>query len=172
MEKTVRYVRYGSKKTISDYDVAIAVLEEELAAHRKTKQDYDLNSSDSYETGVYDDEERRLMLAIATAKSERASIVVITEENKDKAVVNFEDIVEVQMECGGDVRVEKFIITGGLPSITENKISINSPMGRSIYGKRVGDTVSYTVGKNTFNVTILSKEETSEKTPIQPGNGE
>lgn len=168
MEKTVRY---GSKKTIADYDVAIAVLEEELAAHRKTKQDYDLNSSDSYETGVYDEEERRLMLAIATAKSERASIVIINEENKDEAVVNFEDIVEVEMECGGEARVEKFVITGGLPNISENKISINSPMGKAIFGKKVGDTVSYTVGKNTFNVRIISKEGVPVKTPNQPGNG-
>ena len=106
------------------------------------------------------------------AKNERDSIVVINEDNKDESVVNFEDIVEVQMERGGDVKVEKFIVTGGLPDIYANKISINSPMGKAVYGKRVGDQVSYSVGKNIFNITILSKEVGSVKTPDQPGNAE
>ena len=168
----MKQIRYGSIKTIEDYNAAITSLEEQLAAHRKTKRDYDLNSTDSYETGAYDNEERKLMSAIAMAKNERDSIVVITEENKDEAVINFEDIVEMQISHGDDVRVEKFVITGGLPNALENIISINSPMGKAVYGKKVGDNVSYTVGKNTFNITILSKEGVSVKTKNQPGNNE
>ena len=164
---------FGSEGIIEEYNLAIASLEEALAAHRQTKQDYDLNSNDSYETGVYDLEERKLMVAIAMAKKERDSIVIITEDNKDKAVIHFEDIVQVQIKQGdNDPKIEKFILTGGLPNIAESKISINSPLGKAIYGKKVGDTASYSVGKNTFYVTILTKECASEKTQNQPGCGE
>jgi transcription elongation GreA/GreB family factor len=40
-----------------------------------------------------------------------------------------------------------------------NSITINSPMGKAIYKKSVGDTVSFSVGKNNLSVTIISKEK-------------
>lgn len=44
----------------------------------------------------------------------------------------------------------------------EDEISINSPMGRAIYEKKVGDKVSYQVLDKVYFVTILSKSDFKE----------
>ena len=38
-----------------------------------------------------------------------------------------------------------------------NEISLNSPLGMSLYKSKIGSTVNYLVGKNEFTVSILSK---------------
>ena len=45
---------------------------------------------------------------------------------------------------------------------SENSISIYSPLGSSIYGVNVGETVTYTVKDEVIEVTILSKDKTLE----------
>ena len=43
------------------------------------------------------------------------------------------------------------------------EISINSPLGKSIYQKKVGDRTSYQVNGRIFNVLIKGKELTQER---------
>lgn len=40
------------------------------------------------------------------------------------------------------------------------EISINSPLGKAVYQRKVGDNVSYTVNGKVFNVTIINKSKT------------
>ena len=60
----------------------------------------------------------------------------------------------------------EFKLVGAVKShISDNddiyEISINSPLGKSVYHKKVGDKVSYKVENEIFNIEIISK--TSEK---------
>lgn len=80
-------------------------------------------------------------------------IVII--DNKDDNTVSLNTKVEIFFI--DEDTIEEYIITGDIKSnIDASSITINSPLGSAIYGKKVGDRVSYKVGDCTYNVEILN----------------
>jgi len=87
---------------------------------------------------------------------------VIVEKQYDENVVNIGDIVEIidvtanaQREGIGEYKF-KLVAGNGNFDTEIPEISINSPVGKAVYNKNVGDTVSYKVENFKFDVQILS----------------
>lgn len=85
-------------------------------------------------------------------KSMLKDIVIVDKKSNGTVSLN----MKVELLFIDDDTVEKYILTGDINSnIDDNSITLNSPLGSAIYGKKVGDKVSYKVGDNTYNVEIL-----------------
>lgn len=86
---------------------------------------------------------------------------VVKTVKKNKKMVDIGDIVEVEIKYSDtDVERETIKLTGKYIPNTDNdinEISLNSPLGMSLYKSKVGSTVNYLVGENEFTVSILSK---------------
>ncbi len=82
---------------------------------------------------------------------------IVIVDSKDNGTVSLNKKVELLFI--DDDLVEEYILTGDINSnIDDNSITLNSPLGSAIYGKKVGDIVSYKVNDNTYNVEILEIE--------------
>ena len=120
-----------------------------------------VGSDGDYQTSVSDNEVALAANTVSRIKEEIMRLEVVSKENLSETQIDLEDIVTLLHNDTNEVRQVK--LTGGMPVVgfgTEvHSITINSPMGKAIYKKNVGDTVSYSVGKNNFSVSILSKEK-------------
>lgn len=123
-------------------------------------------SDDAYGDGWHDNfayeetmrKEAELFQKYNKKKSMLKDIVIIDKESNGTVSLN----MKVELLFIDDETVEEYIITGDINSnIDDNSITINSPLGSAIYGKRVGDKVSYKVSDNTYNVEILGIEACS-----------
>ena len=117
-------------------------------------------SDDAYGDGWHDNfayeetmrKEAELFQKYNKKKNMLKDIVIIDKKSNGTVSLN----MKVELLFIDDDLVEEYIITGDINSnIDDNSITLNSPLGSAIYGKRVGDKVSYKVGDNTYNVEIL-----------------
>lgn len=98
------------------------------------------------------------------------NIEVIEEKDKKGNHVNLNDLVKVTLIENG-TEEEEIIKLVSYKTVEDNKfeeamvVSLSSPIGSAIYGKKEGDVVSYTVGNQTYQVVIeeLLKEKKKEK---------
>lgn len=80
----------------------------------------------------------------------------------DNGTINIGDVVRILEKMGETILGETILkLVKNNPDFDAEilEVSINSPLGESIYNKKVGDTVSYTVKGKTYNPTILEKIE-------------
>ena len=117
-------------------------------------------SDDAYGDGWHDNfayedamrKEAELFQKYNKKKSMLKDIVIVDKKSNGTVSLN----MKVELLFIDDDTVEKYILTGDINSnIDDNSITLNSPLGSAIYGKKVGDKVSYKVGDNTYNVEIL-----------------
>ena len=114
-----------------------------------------------YQTGVSDNEVALAASNVRRLKDEISRLKIVSKENLEESQIDLGDIVTLLHIDTNEMRQVK--LTGGMPVVRFgdeiNSITINSPMGKAIYKKNVGDTVSYSVGKNKFSIFIVSKEK-------------
>lgn len=97
---------------------------------------------------MYTHESEVLMLSGLLQSTE---IINPREETSEVRVGN-----EVTVRFQGEKEDEKYTILGPIDSITKpDWISSESPVGKAILHKKKGETVTYRVGKETREVTIL-----------------
>ena len=130
--------------------------------------------SGNYTTVINDQDYARVSSAIESISEEISRLVVVSNENVNESEVGIGDIVTLlQVDVN---EVGKYRLTGGMmPNIDAEiqEITIRSPLGKAIQGKKVGDTASYFVddrsgSRRDFTVQILSKENGLEKEEAQP----
>ena len=88
------------------------------------------------------------------------SRVVIVENSEIQDKVNIGDVVRLLVFYRENDTEEKlFKIIGGMPNFDAEirEISINSPIGKAIYQKSVGEICTYSVKESTFSVLIKEK---------------
>lgn len=120
-------------------------------------------SDDAYGDGWHDNfayeetmkREAELFQKYNKKKGMLKDIVIIDKESNGTVSLN----MKVELLFIDDDIVEEYILTGDINSnLDDNSITLNSPLGSAIYGKKVGDKVSYKVGDNIYNVEILGIE--------------
>lgn len=155
---------YVTKKGYQQYLDALDKAQQALNEHAKTRSEYGINTGDNYRTGAFDERRSALSYSVKEIEDTISRLVVIEDVNAEENTVNMEDIVSIQIE---NEDVHKIQIVGGMPDMSREDgiigITINSPMGAAIYKKKIGETVSYKVGKNELTVSILSKEKAEEE---------
>ena len=83
--------------------------------------------------------------------------IVIIEKDVETDKIGLDDYVKVKLFMNDEEDEFSFKLVASL-SPKEDEISINSPMGRAIYKKGIGDKISYQVGDALCVVEILSKK--------------
>ena len=88
-------------------------------------------------------------------------ILKIIEDKYDKNVVNIDDIIKIEFIYSQDDREFEIIkLTGKYIPNTDleiKEITLNSPIGRAIYKKKIGEIYSYKVGDNNVSIRIVEK---------------
>lgn len=152
---------YLDQKGYQDYLVDIEKLKEELNQNNRQK-------SSAYDSGVGDgwhdnfDFEHALreefkIMGLLKKKMDDLEKIVIIEKDVETNRIGLDDYVKVKLFMNDEEDEFSFKLIASLSS-KEDEISINSPMGRAIYKKRIGDKISYQVGDALFVVEILSKK--------------
>ena len=124
------------------------------------------NSTDRYDLEAAEIRRQKEILVIElNLLLEQLERVVIVEKGAPEDIVDIDDIVAIDMFVNGQEPTENiFKLTGGIGNLLAEtpEISINSPLGRTIYKKHVGDTCSYTVNERTISVFIKEKLNLTE----------
>ncbi len=111
-------------------------------------------------------QERMLLYRIKECTERLKNAVIVNKTNNDK-MVDIGDVINVDIIFAEDDIDNCWIeLVGSINSESRNgiqKVSINSPLGKVIYHKQVGDKVSYIVNQREVPVLILSKEDQLSK---------
>ena len=163
---------YLTQEGYNQYVQEIDELHSKLSSSSRDK-------SDSYRSAVGDgwhdnfafESAKREELTIIKQLEEKISglgrIVIIDNElsENDLDVVQIGDVIQLVVNTATGKSIEQIIKLIGSENIKADvypkEISINSPLGNAIYGKQVGEEVSYKV--NTKELSALIKSKINEK---------
>ena len=106
------------------------------------------------------------ILSSLKKKIEGLSRIVIIENNKTPDLIDINDYVTIFINYGGTDEEEMTfkLVASSNPNIFGEvcEISVNAPLGASVYQKKVGDKGSYTVENDVINFVILDKKSILE----------
>lgn len=156
---------YLDKNGYNEYLKSIEELYAKLKENSKSKtSSYDSAVGDGWHDNFDFEEAKRieisLVMQINNKNEELKNIVIVENNNNDDNVVNINDIVELKFIFDNDDEIEKFKLTGGYnPKEYDDyrEITLNSPIGKSIYQQKLGSIVEYSVSSRKFKVQILRK---------------
>ena len=157
MAKTVLLTAEGLKQLEEELDLLKGEKRQEIAEKIKVARSY----GDLSENSEYDDaknEQAILEARIATIEATLKVAVVIDENEITDQTVHVGSLVKVENVSMGR-EFEYRIIGSNESNPKENKISDESPVGKALLGKKVGDMVEVEVpaGLMTFKVLSVSK---------------
>ena len=90
-------------------------------------------------------------LAFVQDRIARAQVIDTSNMDTDKVIMGIK--VKVQDPDG---EIEYFHIVSDMDAgISDEKVSINSPIGKTLIGKKIGDDVSIKIPRGTLNYKIL-----------------
>lgn len=156
---------YLSKDGYNQYLEEIDKLKEKLNQNNLSKkQAYEEAPGDGWHDNfVFEDivrQEDNLLTQIENIIKKNKDIVVIERKNNDN-LVDIDDIVELELIYqDGSSEMDKFLLTASYKTnhfSNIDEVSINSPLGRCIYLKKIGTTSSYEVNGITIKVNIIEK---------------
>ncbi|MBQ2824973.1 MAG: transcription elongation factor GreA [Clostridia bacterium] len=155
--KQVLLTAEGLKQLEEELDLLKGEKRREIADKIKVARSY----GDLSENSEYDDaknEQAILEARIATIEATLKIAVVIDENEISDQTVHVGSLVKVENVSMGR-EIEYRIIGSNEANPKENKISDESPVGRALLGKKVGDMVEVEVpaGLLTFKVLEVSK---------------
>lgn len=157
MAKSVMLTAEGLKQLEEELDLLKGEKRKEIAEKIKVARSY----GDLSENSEYDDaknEQAILEARIATIEATLKVAVVIDENEITDQTVHVGSLVKVENISVGR-EVEYRIIGSNESNPKENKISDESPVGKALLGKKVGDMVEVEVpaGLMTFKILNVSK---------------
>ena len=152
--KTVYLTREGRKRLEEELRYLITVKRPEVAERIRRAKEF----TDTVDNAEYDD-----------AKNEQAFVEGKIQEYERmlaSAVLIDEHPANDYVRLGSHVRVRdsqgeeaEYVIVGSVEADPrKGKISNESPVGRALLGKRVGDAVSIVAPGGSFDLTIISVE--------------
>lgn len=171
--KEKREIIYLDEEGYSKYIEEIKETREELAKIKASKHDaYNATSSNSLGDNFDFEETERLEVMLLGQLKRKIEglqdIIIITEEGKKEDLVNLNDCVELSLFFKKDYKeTDKYKLVAyreaGNNDDEYMPISLSSPIGKAIYGRKIGETISYSVGSDEFQVKIETIEREEEK---------
>lgn len=103
-------------------------------------------------------QERALIHTINELQNEinNAEIIDDDSESNDKVQIDSKVTVSLRGYLDEEEETFSFILKGEFGTTGDGEVSINSPIGECIFGKKVGYEGMYTVNGNDFSVKILN----------------
>ena len=110
----------------------------------------------------FQSEETRIVTEIIRMNEELSRVVIIDRQDNEE-IVDVDDVVLVDMIAGSLTREMMLKLVGTDSNIKADiqEVSINSPVGKAIYGKKIGDLCSYSVNNRNMSLLIKSKVDMS-----------
>ena len=143
---------YEAKKARLEYLTTVE-RQEIIKKIGEAKEQGDLSENAEYEAAR--EEQGKIEGEISKLEAELKNCQIIDEENSDDKVV-FGSVVTLK-DLEYDEELEYKLVGPLEASILDNKISIESPIGKLILGRHVGDTVSAaSPAGGTISYKILS----------------
>lgn len=93
-------------------------------------------------------------------KQNTLTLVKLIEKGNNENILDLGDTATIELDFGDDDKETCLIKLVSVESYTENDlecVSINSPLGRALYRKNIGEKTYYMVNNNKVNVTLLKK---------------
>ena len=147
-----------TKEGVAQLKEDIQKARKELIEFRKTKADStNVNDGRTWCDDEVEREESLIMSKIRSLK-ETLSKVIIIEATGSNDTVDINNIVTLEINCDSDIEVCRLRIIGATPKDFDEEVSINSPMGKAIFARKVGDEVSFEVNNVKTSVKILQIE--------------
>lgn len=124
--------------------------------------------SESYESAIgdgyhdnfaFEEAKRKELVIIKEIEDRRSQIsnIEIVKETKYKDRININDIVKLEIIFSNEDKEDKKYKLVGSYFPKEDEISINSPIGRAIYNKKIGSKVEYLVNNKKVVVKIIDR---------------
>lgn len=113
----------------------------------------DLSENSEYDEARNEQAKVEARIAELEALIENAEIV--DESNLDVSVVNIGSIVKVK-DTDANEEIEYYIVGSNETNPFENKISVESPVGTALNGKKAGDKVEVNAPRGSIMLEILS----------------
>ena len=108
-------------------------------------------------------ESRTIANKINKMMEEKQTIKVIKKTNLKDEFVNIDDVIKLEMIYNEDEKEEEIVkLTGKYIPNTETRIkeiTLNSPIGKSIYKKKIGSISEYVINDRVIKVKILEKNK-------------
>ena len=138
----------------------IVVRKKELEAVKEARAQGDLSENFEYKAAKQDKNRNESRIRYLERMLKTASIV--SDDSRDDEV-GMDDIVEVLFE--EDNEVEKYkLVTSIRGNSMENRVSIESPIGKALRGHRVGDRVEVKVNDDySYYLVIKSIDKTGSE---------
>lgn len=154
-----------NKKGYEDLLKEIERKEKELADLRLYKGQDAIFQGDNWHDNptLYQAELKELtLMREISEKKYKLNNIEIVENIGDDNLIDIGDVVKIDMIFSEiDREEETFKLIGTTPNIDSTsaiqEISINSPIGKAIYHKKIGDTAEYKVNDKTFLIQIKEK---------------
>lgn len=93
-------------------------------------------------------------------KRNTLTLVKLIDKENNENILNLGDYATIELDFGDNDKETCLIKLVSVESYTENGmecVSVNSPLGRALYRKNVGEKTYYMVNNNKVNVTLLKK---------------
>lgn len=139
MTQTLKFTNVGFEELKKELELK----QEELRQLGQYKNQAAENEGDAWHDNFAFEQteikERGLIYEINQLKHQIETAELIeTDPNEDESVIKVGSKIRVYMEYSdGDGEEDTFILTGGQGKIDENKVSVNSPIGKCVLGKKM-----------------------------------
>ena len=154
MSKVSYYTEEGLKKLrqelnqLKDVDRPIA---SQAIAEARDKGDL----SENAEYDAAKEAQGMLEMQIAKLENTLANARIINESELDTTKVLVHSTVEVKNKSNG-AKMEYTLVAQSEADLKTGKISVDSPIGKGLLGKEVGDTATISVPNGTIELDVIS----------------
>ena len=157
---------YLTDEGLNEYRKEIKILNDKLAEIQKMKSEACSGAVGDgwHDNFAYEDAKRQedaIVTQIKDLGDKSKYIEIITNDIKDQHIINLNDILTVEFTYEDGTKDEEIIkLTGNWKSREYDEfqeVTLNSPIGKNIYGKDIKDIIEYSVNEKKIIVKVIEK---------------
>ena len=155
MEQKKTILTYAGLKKLEDelHDLKVNKRREIAGKIKEAREQGDLSENAEYDAAK--DEQRDIEARIEELEKILKNAEVVVEEEADLDKVSIGCSVKI-LDCEFDEELEYKIVGSTEANSLKGKISNESPVGKALLGKQVGDTVTVETPAGEFSYKVLS----------------
>lgn len=157
---------YLTDEGLNEYRKEIKILNEKLVEIQKMKSEACSGAVGDgwHDNFAYEDAKRQedaIVTQIKDLGDKSKYIEIITNDIKAQNIININDILKVEFTYEDGTKDEEIIkLTGNWKSREYDEfqeVTLNSPIGKNIYGKAIKDIIEYSVNEKKIIVKVIEK---------------
>ena len=155
MEEKKNLLTYAGLKKLEEelHDLKVVKRKEVAGKIKEAREQGDLSENAEYDAAK--DEQRDIEARIEELEKILKNAEVVVEEEADLDKVSIGCSVKI-LDCEFDEELEYKIVGSTEANSLKGKISNESPVGKALLGKQVGDTITVETPAGEFSYKVLS----------------